>query len=52
MTTKQKAFHDWMELCPVDFQHVYSIKTDEKGCTSELYVFENIPIFEIVKEKK
>ena len=52
MTTKQKAFHDWMDLCPVDLTHIHSMGSNEKGSTNEFYIFENIPIVEIVKEDK
>ena len=41
--SKQRAFYEWLEQCPVDFDFQMEFESQEANCTDELYTFRGIP---------
>ena len=49
--TKQKAFQEWLDNCPVDFDYQMHFKSQTKNCIDEMYIFRGIPTIELIKKK-
>mgnify|MGYP001178518836 CR=1 FL=1 len=49
--TKQKAFHEWLANCPVDFDFQMHFESKRTNCTDEMYIFRGIPTTELIKKK-
>ena len=49
--TKQKAFHEWLANCPVDFDYQMHFESQTKNCIDEMYIFRGIPTTKLIKKK-
>ena len=49
--TKLKAFQEWLDNCPVDFDYQMHFESQTNNCIDEMYIFRAIPKTEIIKKK-
>ena len=48
--TKLKAFQEWLDNCPVDFDYQMHFESQTNNCIDEMYIFRGIPTTEIIKK--
>lgn len=47
--TKLKAFQEWLDNCPVDFDYQMHFESQTKNCIDEMYIFRGIPSTQLIQ---